>query len=177
MILEILILVLTFLLLVFLQSKNKDSWKIFLITATGVLLFQYYTQAIWIVNGLESWAYIYLDVSWIMTLLWSNIIICSLFIVDKSKPKLSEIKKFFLSVGVIFIFVIIIERVFIELGIRSYSQAVLDLLEISTPLFGGFITLREIIYIFAFMSLVVGFIKYWQSNLELQSFSKGGKLR
>ena len=175
MIFEILIIAITIALLIFLQSKNKNSWKVFLITAVGVLLFEYFTQALWFNQNLESWSYLYLDVSWIMTLLWTNVILFSIFIIESLKPKATEVKKFFMSIGVITFFVLIIEWSLIRLNIRGYPQIIVELYE-SLPRLFGIVPLKELIYVFAFMSLVVAFTRYWQANYNLK-FDKfnGGK--
>ena len=175
MIFEILVILVTVILLLYLQSKNKNSWKIFLITAIGVLLFEYFTQALWFNQNLESWSYLYLDVSWIMTLLWTNVILFSIFIIESLKPKVSEVKKFFMSIGVITVFVLIIEWSLIRLSIRGYPQVIVELYE-SLPRLFGIVPLKELIYVFAFMSLVVAFTRYWQANYNLK-FDKfnGGK--
>mgnify|MGYP001592468473 CR=1 FL=1 len=176
MIFEILILLITLALLLFLQSKNKNSWKVFLITAIGVLLFEYYTQALWFNQNLERWAYLYLDVSWIMTLLWTDVILFSIFVVERMKPKVSEVKKFFMSIGIITIFVLAIEWVLIRTGIRGYPKVILDLYE-SLPRLFGIVPLKELIYVIAFMSLVVAFTRYWQANynLKFDKFNGGRK--
>ncbi len=175
MIFEILILLITLVLLLWLQSKNKNSWKVFIITAIGILLFEYYTQALWFNQNLEKWAYLYLDISWIMTLLWTNVILFSIFIVETLKSKSSEVKKFFMSIGIITIFVLAIEWILIRTNIRGYPQVILDLYE-KTPRLFGIVPLRELVYIFAFMCLVLAFTRYWQANYNL-NFNKfsGGK--
>ncbi len=175
MIFELAIIVLTIALLVFLSSKNKNSWKVYLITAVGVLLFEYYTQALWFNQNLEKWAYLYLDISWIMTLMWTDVILLSIFIVESLRPKYSEVKKFFMSIGVITLFVLPIEWILIRTNIRGYPQVILDLYE-SLPRLFGIVPLKELIYVFAFMSLVLAFSRYWQANYNLK-FDKfnGGK--
>lgn len=175
MIFEILIILITLVLLLSLQSKNKNSWKVFIITAIAVLLFEYYTQALWFNQNLEKWAYLYLDISWIMTLLWTNVILFSIFIVENLKSKTSEVKKFFMSIGIITIFVLAIEWLLIRTNIRGYPQVILDIYE-KTPRLFGIIPLRELVYIFAFMCLVVAFTRYWQANYNLKfNKFKGGK--
>jgi len=176
MIFELTVIIITLALLWFLSSKNKNSWKVYLITAVGVLLFEYYTQALWFNQNLEKWAYLYLDVSWIMTLLWTNVILLSIFIIESWRPKYSEVKKFFMSIGLITIFVMAIEWVLIRTNIRGYPQVILDMYE-SLPRLFGIVPLKELIYVFAFMSLVVAFTRYWQHNynLKFDKFNGGRK--
>ena len=175
MIFEILVLLVTLILLLYLQSKNKNSWKVFLITAIGVLLFEYFTQALWFNQNLENWAYLYLDISWVLTLLWTNVILFSIFTIENLNPRVSEIKKFFMSIGIITIFVVVIEWILIRTNIRGYPQVILDLYE-SLPRLFGIVPLKELIYVIAFMSLVVAFTRYWQENYNLKfNDLKGGK--
>ena len=176
MILELTIIVITIALLVFLSLKNKNSWRVYLITAIGVLLFEYYTQALWFNQNLEKWAYRYLDVSWIMTLLWTNVILLSIFIIESWRPKYPKVKKFFMSIGITTIFVMAIEWVLIRTNIRGYPQVILNLYE-SLPRLFGIVPLKELIYVFAFMSLVVAFTRYWQHNynLKFEKFNGGRK--
>src|SRR3989344_1300618 len=177
MIFEILVLLVTLILLLYLQSKNKNSWKVFLITAIGVLLFEYFTQALWFNQNLENWAYLYLDISWVLTLLWTNVILFSIFTIENLNPRVSEIKKFFMSIGIITIFVVVIEWILIRTNIRGYPQVILDLYE-SLPRLFGIVPLKELIYVIAFMSLVVAFTRYWQENYNLKfNDLKGGKDR
>jgi hypothetical protein len=175
MIFELIVIVVSIALLLFLHSKNKNTWKVYLITAIGVLLFEYFTQALWFNQNLESWAYLYLDVSWIMTLMWTDVILFSIFVVESMKPKFTEIKKFFSIIGIITLFVLVIEWVLIRTNIRGYPQVILDLYE-SLPRLFGIVPLKELIYVFAFMALVVAFTRYWQSNFNLKFDKfKGGR--
>jgi len=176
MIFELIVIVVTVALLLYLHSRNKDSWKVYLITAIGVLLFEYYTQALWFNQNLERWAYLYLDVSWIMTLMWTDVILFSIFFVESLKPKFSEVKKFFMSIGIITLFVLVIEWILIRTNIRGYPEIILELYE-SLPRLFGIVPLKELIYVFAFMSLVVAFTRYWQSNYNLKFDKFKGRKR
>jgi hypothetical protein len=111
-----------------------------------------------------------------MTLLWTNVILLSIFIIESWRPTYSEIKKFFMSIGVITIFVMAIEWVLIRTNIRGYPQVILDMYE-SLPRLFGIVPLKELIYVFAFMSLVVAFTRYWQHNynLKFDKFNGGRK--
>jgi hypothetical protein len=175
MIFEIIILVLTISLLIYLYSKNKDSLKFYIFIAVGVLLFEYFTQALWINRNLESWAYLYLDVSWILTIMWADVIIFTLFLVERFNAKSTELKKFFTSVALVTIFVMAIEWILIRTGVRWYPEAILKLYD-STPRLFGIMPLHEIIYVFSFIGLILAFAKYWQINYNLK-FEKsiGGK--
>ncbi|MDO8459801.1 MAG: hypothetical protein Q7S74_01705 [Nanoarchaeota archaeon] len=65
---EILIIVSSLGALFLLQQNDKNAWKKYIITIIGVLLFEYFTQALWLNKNLASWSYLYLDVNWVLTL-------------------------------------------------------------------------------------------------------------
>jgi len=166
MIFELLVILFVALVVYFCQRKDKRTLMRFVYAFLGVLLFEYFTQSLWVNKGLESWAYIYLDISWIITILWSVIIILAIAIVENYMKKASDIKKMLCSVGLITVFGVIEESLVIGFGFREYAPVVQQMLKNSPMIFGS-IPLREPIYIFAFMFLVVAFVKYWES--------KGGK--
>jgi hypothetical protein len=108
--------------------------------------------------------------------MWTSVILFSIFVVETWKPKYSEIKKFFMSIGIITIFVLCIEWILIRVDIRGYPPVINQLYE-SLPRLFGIVPLKELIYVFAFMSLVVAFTRYWQSNynLKFDKFNGGRK--
>ena len=70
MIFEIAVILITFLLIFFLKKFNKKIIRRFWLAFVGVLIFELLTHPLWINTGLESWAYLYKDISWIITLCW-----------------------------------------------------------------------------------------------------------
>ena len=78
--LSVIVISIAFLLLT--HKLYKSIWKKYGIIFCGVLLFEYFTQALWINKGLEAWSYLYLDVNWLITLGWSTIIIVCMTLVN-----------------------------------------------------------------------------------------------
>ena len=146
-----------------LQKANKKTLLRFGLAFCGILLFEYFTQSLWVNEGLEPWAYLYLDISWILTIGWSTIVVVSMAIIENYGKKLSKTKQMLSIIGLITVIGIIAEWVVVNLGIREYALRVQTMLAESPKILGN-IPLREIIYIPAFMFLVVFFIKYWESS-------------
>lgn len=173
MIFEISVIIISILALVFLMNKDKNYWKRFVIIFIGVLLFEYFTQALWHNVGLESWTYIYLDVNWVLTLVWTFIIICSMAFVDYKLSNKNEGKRFVWALVLITSLSVVAELLFLSTGIREYPEAIRSLLEMSPKVFGS-LPLRMLIYIPSFMALVLAFTRYWENNfkIKLKRFGK-----
>jgi len=169
--LELGIILMTALVLIILRKSNKKIIRRFWLALVAVFLFEYFTQPLWINAGLVKWAYLYLDVSWILTLAWVNLILISMAIIEYLVPKFSELKKFGLSIGLVTIFGLYWEWVLIRLDIRKYPEAIQKLLD-TTFRIGGVIPLIELIYIPTFMALVFAFIKYWELCLDSRQIEK-----
>lgn len=104
--------------------KKYEHKKIFLkmlILFIAVLFFEVMSEPMWRNNGLDSWAYLYHDVSWIITLGWVNIFLVSIILVDIIFKKYSEIKKFGLYLLFVTVITTPIEVILFSSGIRSYA--------------------------------------------------------
>jgi len=182
MIFEITVILIALLSIIFLQTKNKHTIRRFIVISIGVLLFEYFTQALWFNKNLESWAYLYLDVSWILTIGWATIILVSMTIIEYYQKKSSELKKFILTDLLVSVIAFFAEWIVLRLGIREYSAPVLKLIEESPVLF-GILPLREALYIPAFIFLIIAFVKYWEPRMpgldniidDAKKLTKGGK--
>ena len=78
---------------------NKIQTQIlvrFGIVAVGVLIFELFTAPMWRNAHLGQWAYLYHDVSWILTIGWSIIFLGVVEVVDKLLPRWREWKRFLL---------------------------------------------------------------------------------
>jgi FlaA1/EpsC-like NDP-sugar epimerase len=166
MIFEIIVILIALLFIIFLQIKDKHTIKKFVVIVIGVLLFEYFTQALWFNKNLESWSYLYLDVSWILTIGWATIVLVSMAIIEYYQKKSSELKKFILTGLVVSIIAFFAEWVVLALDIREYSAPVLKLIQ-ESPLLFGILPLREAIYVPAFVFLIIAFVKYWEPRMEI----------
>jgi MFS family permease len=157
---ELSVISLSIIFLLILKKLDKDILRKFGIVFIAVLLFEYFTQALWLNVNLERWAYLYLDVSWIITLGWATIIVVSMAIINLYFPRYSERSRFLLYLIIITIIGLVAEAVVVNLGIRQYSSAVKDVL-IGYNILGG-VPIEVLYYIPVFMALVLSFSRYWE---------------
>jgi len=162
MIFEIGVILISLTILLFLYKLDKHSLKTYGLIFLGVLLFEYFTQALWLNKNLEPWAYLYLDVSWIITLGWSTIIIASKKIVELYFPTWKAPVKFLSSLVLVTIIGYFAEATVLGLGIREYSSAVLN---IASGVKIGLVPIEALYYIPVFITLVLTFAAYWQTLL------------
>jgi len=163
LIFEIFTIIVSILAIVLLKKKNKNTLKRYLILIIGVLIFELFTQPLWH-NNLSKWAYLYQDVSWVLTLGWATILLLAMAFVDYSF-KLPEKKKFFLYVLCAAIIGLFAEAWVLSLGIRSYSPEVQAVLTgITIPLLN--IPIKALYYLPVFMSLIIGFTRYFEWCLD-----------
>ena len=173
MIFEISILILVSVFLLILNKLDARVFRRFGFAFIGVLLFQYFTQALWLNVNLEPWAYLYLDVSWILTVGWAGILVVCMGVIELYFPKLSEGKKYLLSVISIGIVGFFAEWVVVGLGIRAYPPAVME--GLSGILLGyGKVPIEALYYIPVFMALMVAFVRYWEISFDAKP-KKGAK--
>jgi hypothetical protein len=172
---EVGVILLTILVLAVLRKSNPKILRRFWLTFIGVFLFEYFTQPLWINQNLQPWAYLYLDVSWIITLCWTNLILLSMASIESLFPKLSEGKKFASLMALVTIAGLYLEWLFLRLNIRVYPDAVQQIIN-ATPRIAGVVPLIEILYIPTFIGLIIGFIKYWEISLsQKEPKIKGGR--
>ena len=162
MIFEIGVILISLTLLLFIYKLDKHSLKTYGLIFVGVLLFEYFTQALWLNKNLEPWAYLYLDVSWIITLGWSTIIITSKKLVEVYFQSWKAHVKFLASLVLVTIIGYFAEATVLGLGIREYSTAVLN---VASGVKLGLVPIEALYYIPAFITLVLTFAAYWQSQL------------
>ena len=160
---EILVIVVSLGVLLLLQKNDKNAWKKYIITAIAVLLFEYFTQALWLNNNLAKWSYLYLDVNWVLTLGWTAIILVSVVFVDYTFKSASDKKRYVFYIITASIIGFFGEVLVTSMGIREYSSATQALIS-GVEVFGS-VPIEAIYYIPVFMALVIAFKKYWEVNL------------
>lgn len=147
----------------FLSRIQTQIFSRFLIMAVGVLIFELFTAPMWHNERMGVWAYIYQDVSWILTVGWSILFLGVVEIVDKLLPGWREWRRFALYLVVLTLVVLPLEIWVVGIGIRSYSPEVLAAL--SGQRIAG-VPLEFLYYVPVFSGLVIGFYKYWSFVLE-----------
>ncbi|MFH1761618.1 MAG: hypothetical protein ABIA63_11020 [bacterium] len=141
-----------------LRKYEKNVFIRFLLIAAGVFIFEFFTAPMWHNYKMGWWAYVYHDVSWILTAGWSTLILVVTVFVDRVFEKFPEWKKFLLYIVFLTFLVVILEGLVTKLGIRSYSPETQEVVMGYLP-FGA--PVNVLYYVPVFMSLVISFYKYW----------------
>lgn len=148
----------------FIMRRLTDKiWQRYAIIAAGVLIFQIFTAPMWDNHNMGPWAYVYQDVSWILTLGWSTFILGTVVLIDHFLPQLRVWQRFALYLASLTVLVIIAEGVVVNLGIRSYAPEVEAVL-LGPKIFG--VNIEVLYYVPVFMALVISFYKYWSLVLD-----------
>jgi hypothetical protein len=160
----LIVVVFAFSIFAYILSKRKEKWiKHILVLALGVFIFEVFTSPMWVNNHFGNFGYIYQDVSWVLTLGWTTLMLSIILIVDTVFHNLKEWQRFLLYIVGMGILGFLAEMLVINLGLRSYSPEVLNAIR------GGYIfntPLDALYYIPVFSALVIGFYKYWEYVLE-----------
>jgi len=157
------IILLSVVFLLILTKVDEKYLSKYIIIFVGILLFQYFTQALWVVGGMEKWAYLYLGVSWVITLGRASMVIVSIALVDLYFPQQSERAKFWLYLIPIVVLGIIGEVISTSTGTIRYHQELINIL--SGIKLVGQVPIEALLYIPIFMIFVLSFLKYWEKNL------------
>ena len=140
-------------------SRIKDKlWQRAGIMAAGVLIFEIFTAPLWINDNLGRWAYVYQDVSWVLTIGWTAMILLVIVMVDEWLPTWKAAWRFAVYLGVLLVLVTIAEMVVVGLGIRKYAPEVIESVS-GINLLG--VPIEILFYVPVFTSLVIAFYKYW----------------
>ena len=150
-----------------LSRKTPRVLQHFLALAVGVLIFQIFTAPMWDNHHLGPWAYVYHDVSWVLTVLWSTMILLVIFLVDRSFDRRPEWQRFCLYLVALTPMSVIVERLLVLLGIRGYAPEILE------RTVGPIIPLIDVpaaalYYLPVFLTLSIGFYKYWAPVIDQQ---------
>jgi len=165
MIFEISVLILVSVFILILYKLDTKVIRRFWISFVAVLIFEYFTQALWINRNLEPWSYLYLDVNWILTIGWAGIITVCMQVIDLYFPQLKEKVRYVLSVLFIGIVGFFAEWVVVGMSIRHYPEAVKSVLS-GITLGDAMVPIEALYYIPVFMALMVSFVRYWEINFD-----------
>ena len=167
----------------FLKRTDKNIGRNYIATFIGVFIFEFFTHPLWI-NKVEPWAYIpipnspQIDISWVITLGWTTIVLLAIKIVDSLYPKANERTRFLGYLGIVTVFGVIAEYFVRLIGVREYDTAVYEALTGKT--IGGILPIEVFYYIPVFMTLVIAFSKYWSisanSSSQVKSKAKTSKI-
>ena len=162
---EIFVILGTAVMLVILARYKDRILHRFWIMALGVLIFEVFTGPMWNNYKMGLWAYLYRDVAWVLTFGWSTMILSTIVVIDLAMPRVKEWQRFAAYLAVLTALVVVFERIVVGLGIRSYTPEVMAVIE------GSYIPVLDVpyhlfYYVPIFMSLVIGFYKYWSIVLD-----------
>jgi hypothetical protein len=76
-------------LLLLLRQREKHLLLRFAVTALGIFIFEFFTSPMWSNYKMGPWAYVYQDVSWILTLGWTALIFGTVVLVDRRFARLN----------------------------------------------------------------------------------------
>jgi len=166
---EILIILISIGLLALFSQNDRQFWKKFIIVFIGVLVFEFLTQALWVYQNLESWAFVYLNFSWVVALGWTSIILVSVTIVDYTSSRRTERITFLLHIIIASVFGLFAEIITRALSVREYASSVTQFIDGENIL--GIVPIEAFFYLPVFMAFVIAFEKYWSRVI---SFSHRG---
>lgn len=96
------------------------------IIALGILIFEMFTAPMWLNERLGTYAYVYHDVSWVMTLAWSVALLAIATFVDRRWPSARAWQSFGLTLAIFTPLAVLEEMAAVRLGIRSYAEELLQ---------------------------------------------------
>ena len=142
------------------KNKYKHIFLKAIILFVGVFLFEVISEPMWRNLLLNSWSYIYHDVSWIITLGWVNIFLVSIILVDSFFKRFDEKRKFWLYLLFVTIITVPIEALLLKVGIRAYDPVLLDTMSgitfLSAPIETLFIVPMIAALVIPFFKVVYG---------------------
>jgi hypothetical protein len=140
----------------------RFGWKL-LAASMGVLLFETFTAPMWRNEKLGSLGYVYHDVSWILTLGWTALIMGAWHLVAWRMPRAGELPRFLATLLLLLPLVLIAENFVLWLGIRHYSPEVMDVLGSYRI---GLVPNEALYYVPVFTALVLAFYRYWSFYID-----------
>ena len=148
---------------VLLSKFKKNFLKHYFVVMIGVAIFELFTAPMWNNSHLGNWAYIYKDVSWVLNIGWSSLILPIVISVDVYFKKLLAWQRFLVYLLILTPIIFLLEAIVIHIGIRTYSPEVLRSISginlIGVPIEGFY-------YVPVSMALIIGFYKYWAFRLD-----------
>jgi hypothetical protein len=136
----------------------------FLVMCVGVLIFEVFTAPMWHNFKMGWWAYVYRDVSWILTIGWAAMILSVVLLVDHFS-QLKAANRFGLYLLILTALVSVFELIVVNIGIRGYAPEVLQ--AVSGVFIAG-VPIELLYYTPVFTALVISFYKYWSFAIDDQ---------
>lgn len=135
------------------------------LVATAVFLLEFFTAPMWQNRKLGVWGYVYSDVSWILTVGWTTMILLTLYFVDNALRGASALVRFAGYLAVLTPLALLYESVQLSLGIRVYAPETLEAAgPWRIPILG--VPAAGLYYVPVFMALILSFYRYWLRVIE-----------
>lgn len=149
----------------FLSTRVQRVRRHLLVIAIGMFLIEFFTGPMWRNQHLGFWAYVYSDVSWILTIGWTVLISLSIYFVEQVLHIREAWRRYAVFLVVITPVTIVCDGLVRALGIRTSSPETAAaagpgmILFIDVPMAGLF-------YVPVVMTLVWSFYKHWLPGVE-----------
>lgn len=156
----------------FLAARIQHVRAHLALIAIGMFLIEFFTGPMWKNLHLGFWAYVYNDVSWILTVAWTVIISLSIYVVERVIQAKEPWKRYVLFLVIMTPVIIVCDGLVRALGIRESSPETAaaagpDMFPIiNVPLAGLY-------YVPVVMTLVYSFYKHWLPLFEPGAASTG----
>jgi hypothetical protein len=149
----------------FLAARIEHVRGHLLLIALGMFLVEFFTGPMWTNQHLGPWAYVYSDVSWILTIGWTVLISLSIYVVERVLRAKEPWKRYVLFLLIITPVTIMCDGLVRGLGIRESSpetaaaagSAMFPIIDV--PVAGLY-------YVPVVMTLVYSFCKHWLPAIE-----------
>jgi len=161
---EVFIIVVSLGLIALLSQNDRETWKRFIFIFIGVIIFEFLTNSFWVYGNLPSWTFMYEDISWVIALGWSSVILVSMSLVNFSSQgrDIKLVFLFYLIVGTVF--GLLTDTLLNLISVKTYTSNVTSLFD-GDSLF-GVLPVESLLYILAFVALVITFQYFWMSRLR-----------
>jgi hypothetical protein len=162
---EIAIVVVAVLVYRYLNARALRVGRHFALIALGAFILEFFTAPMWKNLNLGWWAYVYSDVSWILTVAWATMILCTVYTVDRLLRSAPSWQRYLVYLVVLTPLTLVFDSVNKALGIRVYAPETLASAGPETiPILD--VPAAGLYYIPVFMGLIVAFYKYWLPVIE-----------
>ncbi len=149
----------------FLNSRIEHAGRHITLIAVGMFLIEFFTGPMWQNHHLGVWAYVYSDVSWILTLAWVVILSLSIYFVEEVVHVKAPVWRWVGFLLVITPVTVVGDGLVKALGIRTYSPEVIAAAGPATiPILD--VPVAGLYYVPVVMTLVWAFYKHWLPIFE-----------
>lgn len=149
----------------FLATRVERVGRHLLLIAIGMFLIEFFTGPMWRNHRLGFWAYVYSDVSWILTVGWTVLIALSIYLVEMVIKVRTALLRYLGFVLVMTPVTIVYDSLVRLIGIRTYAPETIAAAGPSMiPVLD--VPVAGLYYVPVAMTLVWSFYKHWLPGIE-----------